>query len=126
MANRHRGEIEARFDGRTFKLVLTLGALAELEDAFGDGDMLALAARFEKGRLSARDCVRVIAAGLRGAGHAVSDADVAVMQSDGGATGYVDVVARLLTATFGGEQSPDSNAREGGGAAARDPFAGAS
>jgi hypothetical protein len=125
MANRHRGEIEAQLDGRTLKLVLTLGALAELEDAFGDGDMLALAARFEKGRLSARDCVRVIAAGLRGAGHAVSDTDVAAMQSDGGATGYVDIVARLLTATFGGEEAAQSQRAEGG-AAARDPFAGAS
>jgi hypothetical protein len=124
LANRHRGEIEAQLDGATFKLVLTLGALAELEDAFGDSDMLALAARFEKGRLSARDCMRVIAAGLRGAGHAVSDADVAAMQSDGGAVGYVDIVARLLTATFGVNaakvQGEEANAE------ARDPFAGTS
>lgn len=120
MANRHRGEIEARLDGVTYKLVLTLGALAELEDAFGDGDMLALASRFEKGRLSARDCMRVIAAGLRGSGHAISDDDVAAMQSDGGAAGYVDIVARLLTATFGNE----TNDKEGGSAEARDPFAG--
>jgi hypothetical protein len=122
MANRHRGEIEAKLDGVTYRLVLTLGALAELEDAFGDDDMLALAARFEKGRLSARDCVRVIAAGLRGAGHTVSDADVAVMRSDDGAAGYVDIVARLLTATFGNE----TNAREEGGTEARAPFAGTS
>ena len=37
-----------------FRLCLTLGALAELEAAFGDEDMLALATRFEKGRISAR------------------------------------------------------------------------
>jgi hypothetical protein len=54
MANKHRGEIEATLSGVPYRLVLTLGALAELEDAFGDGDMLALAARFETGRLSAR------------------------------------------------------------------------
>lgn len=123
MANKHRGEIEATLDGVTYKLVLTLGALAELEDAFGDGDMLALAARFEKGRLSARDCVRVIAAGLRGAGHAVTDEDVSTMQSDAGAASYVDIVARLLNATFGGEASSQEPQGEGG-AAARDPFAG--
>jgi hypothetical protein len=126
MANKHRGEIEATLDGVTYKLVLTLGALAELEDAFGDGDMLALAARFEKGRLSARDCVRVIAAGLRGAGHAVTDEDVSTMRSDAGATSYVDIVARLLNATFGGEGASSQNARGEGGAAARDPFAGTS
>jgi hypothetical protein len=106
MANRHRGEIEARLDGVTRRLVLTLGALAELEDAFGDDDMLALASRFEKGRLSARDCVRVIAAGLHGAREAVTDDDVALMQAEGGAAGYVDIVARLLNATFGAGDSP--------------------
>jgi hypothetical protein len=126
MANKHRGEIEAQLDGKTFKLVLTLGALAELEDAFGDSDMLALAARFEKGRLSARDCMRVIAAGLRGAGHALSDADVAVMQSDGGAAGYVDIVARLLTTTFGGNAAEAQSKGEEASAEARDPFAGTS
>lgn len=103
MANRYRGEIEAMLDGRAYKLVLTLGALAELESAFGDDDMLALAARFEKGRLSARDCVKIIAAGLRGAGCAVSDEEVALMRADGGAAQYVDIVARLLNATFGGD-----------------------
>jgi len=35
MANRHRGEIEAEIGGKTRTLVLTLGALAELEEAFG-------------------------------------------------------------------------------------------
>ena len=73
MANAHRGEIEAVLDGKTFRLCLTLGALAELEAAFGDEDMLALASRFESGRLSARDCVRIIGAGLRGAGHEIAD-----------------------------------------------------
>jgi len=126
MANKHRGEIEARLDGATVKLVLTLGALAELEDAFGESDMLALAARFETGRLSARDCVRVIAAGLRGAGHSASDADVAAMKCEGGAAGYVDIVARLLTATFGGGNADvQSKATEASGEA-RDPFAGTS
>ena len=126
MANRHRGEIEARLDGTTVKLVLTLGALAELEDAFGDSDMLALAARFETGRLSARDCVRVIAAGLRGAGHAASDSDVAAMQCDDGAAGYVDIVARLLTATFGGGGAAEQSRAEEANGETRDPFAGIS
>ncbi len=109
MANRHRGEIEARLDGTSWRLCLTLGALAELEAAFDAGDMLALAARFETGRLSARDCVRIIGAGLRGAGHAVSDEDVAQMRAEGGAAGFVEIVARLLSITFG---SPDAGTPE--------------
>jgi Phage tail tube protein, GTA-gp10 len=102
MPNPHRGEIEARLDGKPYRLCLTLGALAELEAAFGDTDMLALAERFQAGRLSARDAVRIIAAGLRGAGHDIADEAVARMQADGGAAGFVDIVARLLAATFGG------------------------
>lgn len=101
MVNPHRGEIEARLDGRPYTLCLTLGALAELEHAFGHEDMLALAERFQTGRLSARDAARVIAAGLRGAGHDIPDESVARMQADGGAAGFVDIVARLLSATFG-------------------------
>ena len=102
MPNPHRGEIEARLDGAPFRLCLTLGALAELEPAFGDADMLALAERFQAGRLSARDAQLIIGAGLRGAGHDIADEAVARMQADGGAAGFVDIVARLLAATFGG------------------------
>jgi hypothetical protein len=102
MPNLHRGEIEACLDGRPHRLCLTLGALAELESAFGDTDMLALAERFQSGRLSARDAQLIIGAGLRGAGHDIPDAAVAHMQADGGAAGFVGIVARLLAATFGG------------------------
>jgi len=101
MPNPHRGEIEAHLDGKSYTLCLTLGALAELEHAFGHDDMLALAERFQSGRLSARDAQRIIAAGLRGAGHDILDEAVARMQAECGAAGFVDIVARLLTATFG-------------------------
>ena len=102
MPNKHRGEIEAILDDVPQTLFLTLGALAELESAFGDDDMLALADRFSKGRISARDATRVIAAGLRAAGRDVSDDDVGRMRAPNGAAGYIDIVARLLAATFGG------------------------
>jgi hypothetical protein len=105
MPNPHRGEIEARLDGRPYSLCLTLGALAELEHAFGHEDMLALAERFQSGRLSAHDAQRIIAAGLRGAGHDIPDAAVARMQADGGVAGFVDIIARLLSATFGARPS---------------------
>jgi len=101
MANKHRGEIEAEIGGARRTLVLTLGALAELEDAFGADDLVALSERFASGRLKARDLTRIIGAGLRGAGEAVSDEDVAGMAIEGGAQGYVRVGAALIQATFG-------------------------
>lgn len=102
MANARRGEIAADLDGRTWTLCLTLGALAELEGAFGAEDLSALAARLGQGRLSARDAIRVIGAGLRGAGHDIADEAVTRMAQPDGAIGYADIVARLLIATFGG------------------------
>ena len=106
MPNLHRGEIEACLDGKPFRLCLTLSALAELEHTFGHEDMLALAERFQSGRLSARDAQRIIGAGLRGAGAEIADETVGRMQTDGGAAGFVDIVARLLSATFGGPAAP--------------------
>lgn len=101
MANPRRGEIEAVLDGRPHVLVLTLGALAELEHAFGAEDLMALAERFERGRLSARDAARILRAGLRGAGTEVSLDEVERMRVDGGAAGFARIVAELLCATFG-------------------------
>jgi Phage tail tube protein, GTA-gp10 len=105
MPNLHRGEIEAEIGGSKRRLVLTLGALAELEAAFGADDLVALAERFGTGRLKARDLVRIIAAGLRGAGEAVSDDEVARMAVTGGASGYVRIAGALITATFADEGS---------------------
>lgn len=106
MPNRHRGEIEAEIGGARRTLVLTLGALAELEAAFGANDMVALAERFGAGRLKARDLIRIIGAGLRGAGDAVSDDEVARMEISGGAPGYARTAADLIAATFGAEPEP--------------------
>lgn len=100
MPNTYRGEIAAEIGGRRRTLVLTLGALAELESAFGADDLVALAERFGTGRLSARDLIRIIAAGLRGAGEAVTDDDVAAMTADGGAAAFVRIAVDLIAATF--------------------------
>ncbi len=102
MVNRQRGEVEAVLDGKRWTLCLTLGALAELEAALDTGDLMGLARRFGEGRLAAGDAIKVIGAGLRGGGNDVSDAEVAVMRAEGGATGYVAIVGELLAATFGG------------------------
>ena len=101
MANRRRGEVAAVLDGSERTLCLTLGALAELEASFGADDLVGLAARFESGKLSARDLIRVIGCGLRGAGEAVSDTQVGALRMDGGAAGFAALAAELIGATFG-------------------------
>jgi hypothetical protein len=111
MPNLHRGEIEAEIGGARRRLVLTLGALAELEAAFGADDLVALAERFGTGRLKARDLARIIGAGLRGAGEAVSDDDVAAMPVAGGAAGYVGIAASLIAATFGADTEGEGASR---------------
>jgi len=111
MPNRHRGEIEAELGGARRRLVLTLGALAELESAFGADDLTALAERFGTGRLSARDLTRIIGAGLRGAGEDVSDDEVSSMAVPGGAAGYVRIAADLIAVTFADASSAETAAR---------------
>jgi hypothetical protein len=102
MPNARRGEVAIALGARRYTLCLTLGALAELEDAFGAADLPALAERFATGRLSSRDLLKLLAAGLRGGGQALTDEEVAALPLD---TGGVERIARalgdLLTAAFG-------------------------
>lgn len=105
MANRHRGEIDADIGGRRRRLVLTLGALAELESAFGADDLVALAERFANGRLKARDLICIIAAGLRGAGEDIGNDDVAAMAVEGGVPAFARIAGELLAVTFGAEEA---------------------
>jgi hypothetical protein len=42
----------------------------------------------------------VIGAGLRGGGNAIANDEVAQMSVTGGVAGYLDIVIRLLRATF--------------------------
>ncbi|BBF93538.1 gene transfer agent family protein [Blastochloris tepida] len=107
MPNRYRGEIEAELSGRRRRLVLTLGALAELEQALGAPDLATLAARFEGGRLAAREVAAIIGAGLRGAGEAIGEAEVLALTHPEGARGLVRLAADLLVATFAPEDAPN-------------------
>ena len=100
ITNRYRGEITATLDNRQWQLCLTLAALAELEAKLQEQDITALAKRFSSGRLSARDMLIIIAVGLRGGGHDVSDEEVGEMRCDNGVAGYANIVVELLAATF--------------------------
>jgi hypothetical protein len=101
-ANRRRGEVAAVLDGVERRLRLTLGALAELEATYAADDLGALVERFSSGRLSALDLTRIVGAGLRGGGAAVTDAEVAMMAHEAGVAGFAEVVSDLLKVTFGG------------------------
>jgi hypothetical protein len=103
MVNRHRGEIAAELGGKIYTLCLTLGALAEIEHAYGGEDLLAIAERFEQGRIKASDAITIIGAGLRGAGSDISGDELSRMPVTGGAAGYMRIVADLLQATFATE-----------------------
>lgn len=107
-ANRRRGEISAVLDGQNHRLCLTLGALAELEAAYAADDLAALVQRFAGGKLAATDLIRVIGAGLRGAGSDISDETVAKMQAENGAAGFAAIVAELLAVTFGAAEAGES------------------
>ena len=106
MVNTIRGEVEATLDGKSWTLCLTLGALASLENELGVENLNELTSKFSKGTLSASDILKIIKAGLSGAGYTLTTQEVADMRVDGGVSGYVEIAARLLEATF----SPLANA----------------
>jgi hypothetical protein len=78
--NRIRGEAGLDAGGRSYRLLLTLGALAEIEDGLGLADLSDVAARLKTVR--AADLAIVAAALLRGGGHDLSPADVLRLPCD--------------------------------------------
>lgn len=105
MPNRIRGEVALQLGDTRYTLCLTLGALAELEDAFGVQDLTALAERFGTGRLSSRNLLTLLAIALRGGGHAMSDQEVARLPLDDGIEPVAAALADLLVMTFGGDDA---------------------
>jgi hypothetical protein len=99
-ANRQRGEVEAVIDGERRILCMTLGALAELETAFGVDNIADLAGRFAGGRIGTKDVMAIIAAGLRGGGNVIDDAELSDCRVEGGIGGAIGLAARLLDSAF--------------------------
>jgi hypothetical protein len=81
--NRARGEAALEAGGRQYRLLLTLGALAEIEDGLGLDDLSQVGARLAHTR--AADLAIVAAALLRGGGHDMCPADVLRLPCDLGA-----------------------------------------
>jgi hypothetical protein len=111
--NKIRGESELVAGSRSYRLLLTLGALAEIEDGLGLENLSEVAARLKTSRAS--DLAIVAAALMRGGGHETTPAEVLRLPCDLGA--LVGAVTRAF------EAAGPSNASAGGEGAA--PFAGA-
>jgi hypothetical protein len=80
MPNAIRGEAGLIAGGRSYCLLLTLGALAEIEDGLGLANLSEAAARLKQ--LHAADLAVVAAALLRGGGHEMTPADVLRLPCD--------------------------------------------
>ena len=106
MPNRRRGEVGLDVAGERYTLCLTLGALAELEDAFGVDDLQALGARFSGGSLSSRDLIKLLGVALRGGGHDLRDSDVAALPLERGIEPVVQALTDCLRLTFGEAENP--------------------
>lgn len=74
MVNAARGEAELIAGDKHYTLLLTLGALAEIENGLGLADVSALGPRLHKARSA--DLAIVAAALIRGGGTMLSPADV--------------------------------------------------
>ncbi|MEM8870627.1 MAG: gene transfer agent family protein [Pseudomonadota bacterium] len=99
MTNPYRGEVPLTVNGQARTMRLTLGALAELEQALGEDTLVGLVERFESGGFSAADLVTLLAAGLGETRDVVANSEI-----DGGPLAAARAAATLLRVTF---QIPD-------------------
>jgi hypothetical protein len=100
MVNPHAGEVALVLDGQRHVAKLTLGALAELEEALDAGSLIDLVERFEAGRFATRDVLALIVAGLRGGGWQGTAADLRTVEIGGGPVEAARVAALLLARAF--------------------------
>ncbi|MDK3019286.1 gene transfer agent family protein [Pseudodonghicola flavimaris] len=100
MVNPWAGEVALVVGGEQRVLKLTLGALAELEEALGEETLVALVERFEGGRFSSRDLMALILAGLRGGGGDWTGADLLRAEIEGGPLAAARAAAALLARAF--------------------------
>lgn len=100
MANPFAGEVAIWLDGERHAAKLTLGALAELEAALETGTLIDLVERFEGGRISTRDVLALIVAGLRGGGWKGTAEDLRTVEIGGGPVEAARLAALLLARAF--------------------------
>jgi hypothetical protein len=100
MGNPWAGEVAIWLDGQRHVAKLTLGALAELEEALETGSLIDLVERFEAQRFSTRDVLALVVAGLRGGGWQGTAADLLQVEIGGGPVGAARAAAELLARAF--------------------------
>lgn len=100
MTNPWTGEVAIWLDGQRHVAKLTLGALAELEDALETETLIELVERFEGRRFSTRDVLALIVAGLRGGGWQGRASDLRTVEIGGGPVEAARAAAELLARAF--------------------------
>lgn len=100
MANPYAGEVALVLNAQRQVLKLTLGALAELEEALAADTLVDLVERFEGGRFSTRDVLALLLAGLRGGGWQGTAAELRAADIGGGPIEAARVAADLLARAF--------------------------
>lgn len=108
MANKQRGEISLTLDGEPHRLVLTFGALAELETELGLDNIAQLAERFSEGKIRMQDLICILGAALRAGGQDISNQQAGQMRCEGGAASLTRALVDLLHLTFGGLERDDA------------------
>ena len=103
-----RGDVSIIINGIPRILRLTLGALAEIEEALGTDDLDGLAKRL--GRLSARDLFAILRALLKGGGD--NDAAECLANEPLDLPQALGAVTQAFAAGFGGNEAPG---KPGGG-----------
>lgn len=93
MANRARGDVELQAGGRVFRLRLTLGALAEIEDGLALDDLSQVEERLRK--LRAADLAILTAALIRGGGQEMTPVEALRLPVE------LPELVRAVTAAFG-------------------------
>lgn len=116
MVNRIRGEAALTAGGRSYRLLLTLGALAEIEHGLALASLMEVSKRLAQTR--AGDLAVVAAALLRGGGHEITAEEVLRLPC------ALGELVRAVTEAFDAAAMAGAMVDAAGGGEAR-PFAGA-
>lgn len=103
MVNSARGEVPFVIEGRTYRLCLTLGALAEIEAGLGAEDLGALEKILARPRLA--HLIVLLGALLRVGGHDIDDQALMGWQIDLGSLGK-SIGAAFAAAGFAADGDP--------------------
>jgi len=112
MGNPHRGDVTIELAGRRLTLRLTLGALAEIEEALAAPGLAALGERLSGG-LRTSDIIALAGAAVRGGGADLSDEAFAAMVPASDLPRLADALALLMERTFGEPAGADPFPRRG-------------